>query len=135
MFAASVPFLEQRYPRLEGSNLLSLYTAVSLSLHPTRAGAPSSAPSFGLSGFEWPNDKLGQGVGRKFDLQFDLLGAPGTRKVSVSNRREDLENTFVDDLNHRLQFLAIESLDGLGDPPSVRKPTHRRHKGRWTKKW
>ena len=96
LFAARAPFLEQRHPCFEGSNLLGHYIIVyAPSLQPTRAGAPSSARSFGLSGFEWLNDgvvKFGQDVGRKrVDLEFDLLGALGTGRVYISNWREDLE--------------------------------------------
>jgi len=122
--------LEQRYPRFEGSNLLSLHILVhTLSLQPTRAGALSGARSFGLSGFEWSDDKvveLGQDVGRKkVDLEFDLLSALGrgeyTLVTGVGPGKQventyiaNLGNTFVDDLNHPLEFLAVESLDSLG---------------------
>jgi len=98
MFAAAgAPFLEQHHPCFEGSNLLGLYIIVyAPSLQPTRAGAPSSVCSVGLSGFEWPNHKvvkLGQGVGRKMvDLEFDL-GALGTGRVYISHRCEDLETS------------------------------------------
>ena len=82
--------LKQRYPRFEGPNLLSLHILVhALSLQPTGTGALSSTRSFGLSGFEWTDDKvvkLGQDVCRQeINLELDLLGTLGMKRAHISN--------------------------------------------------
>jgi len=93
----TLPFLEQRYPRFEGSDLLGLYIIIyALLPQPIRVGVPSNGPLFGLSGFEWSDDKvveLGHDVNRKkFDPDLDLLGTLGTKGGCIGDRREDLEN-------------------------------------------
>ena len=118
--------LEQRYPRFKGSNLLGLNILVhALSLQTARARTFSSARSFGLGSFEWSDDEVvefGQDIRwQKVDLEFNLLGAlqcisvvgmviEKEKKTHVSN----LGDTFVNDLNHPLEFLTIESLNSLG---------------------
>lgn len=118
--------LEQRNPRFKGSNLLGLNILVhALSLQTARARTFSSARSFGLGSFEWSDDEVvefGQDIRwQKVDLEFNLLGAlqcisvvgmviEKEKKTHVSN----LGDTFVNDLNHPLEFLTIESLNSLG---------------------
>jgi hypothetical protein len=72
--------LEQRNPRFESFDLLSLHVFVhALSFQPARPSAFTSPWSFWLSGFERSNDKvvkLYQHIGRKkVDLELDLFGA------------------------------------------------------------
>jgi len=118
--------LEQRYPRFKGSNLLGFNIFVhALSLQPARARTFSSTRSFGLGSFEWSDDEVvefGQDIRwQKVDLEFNLLGAlqcisvvgmgiEKEKKTHISN----LGDTFVNDLNHSLEFLTIESLNSLG---------------------
>ena len=121
--------LEQRHPCLKDPDLLGLYIHIHvLSLQPACSRTSASTRSIGLSSLERSNHEVvgpGQDVRRKkVGLEFNLLGALKTIE-SVHQRLKwdpinggtyirNLRNTFVNDLNHPLQFLSIECLDSLG---------------------
>jgi len=69
------------------SGLISPFAPLLLE-NPTRSGAFSGMRLFGLSGFEWSDDKVvafGQDICRqKVDLKLDLLGVLGIRRADIS---------------------------------------------------